>query len=61
MAKPEDPLNVVSEQADDEALWQVYPPGGEPVVEAMLKEALRRLHAALEQEPFKGFKGRYQE
>ena len=54
--KPED---VVNEQAEDEALWTIWPHGTPPIGEAMLQEALRRLHAAIEGKEFSGYKGKY--
>lgn len=39
---------VVNEQAEDEALWAVYPFGQQPIAEAYLQQELRRLHAAVE-------------
>jgi len=56
--EPENPITVVMEQAMDEALWAV-PLKGQNAVEAMLQEALRRLHAAVEGEGFQGYKGKY--
>jgi len=61
MFKPEDSRKVVKEQAEDDALWLVRPEGAQPIEEAMLQEALRRLHAAVEGEPFTGYKGKYLE
>lgn len=60
--KPEIPIHVVDEQAEDKALWVVPGPSA-PVSlsEAMLQEALRRLHAAVEGEVFDGYKGKYLE
>jgi hypothetical protein len=40
---------IVDEQADDPALWPVYPAGRQSVVEAYLQQELRRLHAAVEE------------
>ena len=59
--KTEDSIEVVNEQAEDEALWTVYPVGQQSIGEAMLQEALRRLHAAVEKKEFKGYKGKYLE
>ncbi len=39
---------LVDEQAEDEALWAVYPTGEQPISEAYLQQELRRLHAAVE-------------
>ena len=47
----EDPNAVVAEQADDEVLWLVDADGQEAITEAMLRMALRRLHAAVEGVP----------
>jgi len=59
--KPEIPIHVVDEQAEDEALWTVYAYGDQPAGEAMLQQALRRLHAAVEGQVFIGYKGKYLE
>lgn len=46
MSEPENPVAVVNEQAEDEALWcQAL-----TATEAYLQAALRRLHAAVEGE-----------
>jgi hypothetical protein len=39
---------LVDEQAEDEALWALYPVGQQPIAEAYLQQELRRLHAAVE-------------
>ena len=39
---------LVDEQAEDEALWAVYPFGQQPIAEAYLQQELRRLHALIE-------------
>lgn len=57
--KIEKPNDVVKEQADDEALWTYE--NLQRIGEAMLEEALKRLHAAVKNEPFKGYKGKYLE
>lgn len=59
--KAENPKDVVNEQAEDGALWAVYAMGEQPIGEAMLQAALRRLHAAIEGEPWKGQTGKYLE
>jgi len=56
----ENPKDVVEEQANDESLW-LKPLENPRIEEAMLQEALRRLHAAVEGEEFVGFKGKYSE
>lgn len=55
MSDAENPIEVVNEQAEDEALWcdAVH------ITEVMLQEALRRLHAAVEGQKFDGYKGKY--
>ena len=40
---------LVDEQAEDEALWAVYPLGQQPIAEAYLQQELRRLHALIEE------------
>jgi len=57
----EDPKEVVKEQAEDEAIWLTNLDGQEPIVECMLRTALRRLHAAVEGETFLGQKGKFVE
>ena len=39
---------LAAEQADDAALWAIYPDGQQPVSEAYLQQELRRLHDAIE-------------
>jgi len=39
---------LVDEQAEDEALWAIYPFGQQPIAEAYLQQELRRLHALIE-------------
>lgn len=39
---------IVDAQAEDEALWAIYPFGEQPIVEAYLQQELRALHAAVE-------------
>ena len=39
---------LVDSQAEDDALWSVYPMGVQPISEAYLQQELRRLHAAVE-------------
>lgn len=41
--------DLVDEQAEDEALWAVYPFGEQPIAEAYLQQELRRLHALIEE------------
>ena len=48
MNKVENPKEVAKQQADDEALWCVNLDGTLPINEAILQNALRRLHAAVE-------------
>ena len=59
----EDPKAVVAEQADDEVLWATDLDGTIPITEAMLQNALRRLHAAVEGVPAPTFvqKGKFSE
>lgn len=45
---PEDPIAVAAEQAEDAGLWFVP----RTVTEDYLQRALRRLHAAIEREPW---------
>lgn len=40
---------VVDQQAEDAALWAVYPRGTQPIAEAYLQQELRKLHAVIEQ------------
>ena len=40
---------LVDEQAEDEALWAIYPDGHQPISEAYLQQELRRLHALIEE------------
>ena len=46
----EHPMDVIKEQAEDEALWFF----AERITESILQKALRRLHAAVEGEPYYG-------
>jgi hypothetical protein len=59
--KAENPKAVVAEQAQDDSLWAIRAEGTQPISEAMLQEALRRLHAAVEGEIFTGHKAKYLE
>lgn len=40
---------VVDEQAEDEGLWGVSLEGTQPITEVYLQQALRRLHAVIEE------------
>lgn len=46
----EHPMDVIKEQAEDEALWFF----AEHITGSILQKALRRLHAAVEGEPYYG-------
>lgn len=44
-----DLLDLINEQAEDEALWAVPAEGTQPIAEAYLQQELRRLHAVIEE------------
>ena len=47
-AELQETFALVDEQAEDEGLWSIHISGRQPIAEAYLQQALRRLHEAIE-------------